>query len=64
MFVDEPDACIEALEVELDEGAQSYRTRLGEHRLAFPPQDFYLSTDELRALFDRGQRVEAHQLEV
>ncbi|HEX9104936.1 MAG TPA: DEAD/DEAH box helicase, partial [Polyangia bacterium] len=64
LFVDEPEACLEALEVELDEGATSYRARLDEHRLAFPPEDFYASVDELRALFDRGKRVEAHQLEV
>jgi transcription-repair coupling factor (superfamily II helicase) len=64
LFVDEPDACIEALALELDEAAESYAARLGEHRLAFPPEDFYVSTDELRALFDRGPRVEAHQLEV
>ncbi len=63
-FVDEPEACIEALETELDEGAESYRTRLDEHRLAFPPEDFYIGVDELRAIFDRGRRVEAHQLEV
>jgi transcription-repair coupling factor (superfamily II helicase) len=64
LFVDEPDACIEALEIELDEGATSYKTRLAEHRLAFPPEDFFISPAELRALFDRGKRVEAHQLEV
>ncbi|MGZ3404916.1 MAG: transcription-repair coupling factor, partial [Polyangia bacterium] len=64
LFVDEPDACVEALELELDEGAESYRTRLSEHRLAFAPEEFYASADELRALFDRGKRVEAHQLEV
>ncbi len=61
VFVDEPDACIEALEASSTRARESYRTRLGEHRLAFPPEDFYLSTDELRALFDRGQRVEAHR---
>ncbi|MCA1663392.1 MAG: DEAD/DEAH box helicase, partial [Myxococcales bacterium] len=64
LFVDEPDACIDALEVELDEGGTSYKARLGEHRLAFAPEDFYISPEELRALFDRGKRVEAHQLEV
>jgi len=64
LYVDEPEACLEALELELDEAAESYQTRLDEHRLAFSPEDFYLSMDELRALFDRGRRVEAHQLEV
>jgi len=64
LFVDEPDACLDALEVELDEGATSYQTRLEEHRLAFPPEDFFIGKSDLQALFDRGKRVEAHQLEV
>ncbi|MDB4969999.1 MAG: transcription-repair coupling factor [Myxococcales bacterium] len=64
LFVDEPDACIEALATELDEGRESYEARLAEHRIAFPPDDFYLSTAELQAIFDKGKRVEAHQLEV
>jgi transcription-repair coupling factor (superfamily II helicase) len=64
LFVDEPDACIEALATELDVGQQAYQARLEEHRLAFAPSDFFLSTDELRALFDRGRRIEAHQLEL
>jgi transcription-repair coupling factor (superfamily II helicase) len=64
IFVDEPDACIDALDTELDEGKESYEARLAEHRIAFPPDDFYVSTAELQAIFDRGRRVEAHQLEV
>ena len=64
LFVDEPDACIDALATELDEGAESYRARLAEHRLAFPPEEFFLSTKELQEIFDRQQRVEAHQLEI
>src|SRR5205807_6803662 len=55
VFVDEPDACIEALDTELDEGKESYEARLGEHRIAFAPDDFYVSTAELQALFDRGK---------
>jgi transcription-repair coupling factor (superfamily II helicase) len=64
LFVDEPDACIEALQEELEHGQAAYEARLAEHRLAFPPDDFLISTAELKALFDRNKRVEAHQLEI
>jgi transcription-repair coupling factor (superfamily II helicase) len=64
LFVSEPDSCIEALEEELDNGEEAYQARVAEHRLAFPPPEFYLSADEMGALIGSGQRVEAHTLEV
>ncbi|HEX6836950.1 MAG TPA: CarD family transcriptional regulator, partial [Polyangia bacterium] len=64
LFIDEPDACLEALEGELEEGQKAYQAKLDEHRLAFAPEDFYVSTKELAALFDSKACVEAHQLEV
>ncbi len=64
VFVDEPDACIEAVAAMHEEGERAYRARVDEHRLAFTPDEFYLSPADLQAIFDRGKRVEAHQLEV
>jgi len=64
LFVDDPEACLDNLDDELDDGRKSYQSRLDEHRLAFPPEDFYASVDEVRAFIERSARVEAHQLEV
>jgi transcription-repair coupling factor (superfamily II helicase) len=64
LFVDEPDSCRDALAETLDEGEESYRARLAEHRLAFPPADFFIDGEELEAIFARGRRVESHQLEI
>jgi len=64
LFVDEPDACLEAVEEELEDAELAYQARLDEHRLAFPPADFYLATGELEALLASGPRVESHALEI
>jgi transcription-repair coupling factor (superfamily II helicase) len=64
LFIDDPEACLQALEEELDNGAEAYQARLDEHRLAFPPEEFFSSADEVRAVIERSRRVEAHKLEI
>jgi transcription-repair coupling factor (superfamily II helicase) len=64
LFVDEPDACKEAVEEELVNGEEAYRARLNEHRLAFPPSDFFIDAADFGRLLDGGRRVEAHKLEI
>jgi transcription-repair coupling factor (superfamily II helicase) len=63
-FIDDPEACIEALEEDFDNGEEAYQARLEEHRLAFPPGDFFLDGKELRATLERARRVESHVLEI
>ena len=55
-FLIEPHRLYDELEQTLREGESAYRQRIAEHRLAFPPLDFYLSGDELRALFDEKRQ--------
>jgi transcription-repair coupling factor (superfamily II helicase) len=64
LFVDDPEAIVERVDEEHENGVEAYQARLDEHRLAFPVDDFYLSVDEVRALFDRRRRIEAHRLEI
>ncbi|MFI5290071.1 MAG: DEAD/DEAH box helicase, partial [Polyangia bacterium] len=64
LFVIDPDGCREALEDTLADGAEAYQARLAEHRLAFPPEEFYLSSKELGALVEGSRRVEALELEI
>jgi len=51
-----PHKLYDALAETLAQGEAAYKQRLAEHRLAFPPRDFYLSVDELRELFDASQK--------
>jgi transcription-repair coupling factor (superfamily II helicase) len=62
-FIDEPEACREAVEEELADGEEAYQARVDEHRLAFPPSDFYLDEKSFGTLLE-SRRVEAHQLEI
>lgn len=64
LFVDDPEACLENLDEELDDGARAYQARVDEHRLAFPPDDFYCAVDEVRKTIEGAARVEAHKLEI
>jgi transcription-repair coupling factor (superfamily II helicase) len=61
-LVDEPDAVLEALDDELARGDEAYHQRIADHRLAFPPSDFFLDAAELRATLDRARTIEARAL--
>ncbi|MFO0574977.1 MAG: transcription-repair coupling factor [Polyangia bacterium] len=50
-FLVEPHRLLHQLGDTLAQGEEAYQRRLGEHRLAFPPADFFLSEAELQALF-------------
>ncbi len=63
-FLDDPEACVEAVDDELADGTDAYEARIAEHRLAFPPTDFYLDTAGFRETLGRARRIEAHRLEI
>ena len=63
-LVDEPDSVMEAIEEDFVNGEESYRRRVDEHRLAFPPGDFFLTGKEARALFAGFRTVEASALDL
>ena len=64
LLVDEPDAVFATVEEELSRGENAYHQRLAEHRLVFPPADFFLSAAELRAQFSAARTVETRALEL
>src|SRR5581483_8428197 len=63
-FVDDPEACREALDEDWLNADEAYRGRLAEHRLAFPPEDFFVAPDDVSAQLANARRVEAHKLEI
>ncbi|MSP61274.1 MAG: transcription-repair coupling factor [Myxococcales bacterium] len=64
LFVDEPDTIFDALEDELARGDEAYHARVAEHRLAFPPAQFFLSPGELRGAFADARAIEVRALDL
>ncbi len=64
LLVDEPDATLAALEDEIARGDEAYHARLAEHRLVFPPSDFFIGKDELVAQLAAARTVEARALDL
>ena len=60
LLLDEPAAILSAIDDELEGGQTSYETRLAEGRLAFPPEDFFLPREQVRALLDSSTCIETH----
>ncbi len=50
-FLIEPHRLLDELRDTLIDAEAQYQRRLGEHRLAFPPGDFFLSVAELQSMF-------------
>ena len=61
----DPDAVARAAADEVDEAERRHQERLADHRISFPPSDFYLSLDQLAAqLSGPTRRVEVRTLEI
>ena len=64
IFVEEPDACLDHVEALAADDERGYATRMEDHKLALPPSDFYLSRDEVAALFEKRPLLESRELEL
>ena len=61
----DPDAIARAITDELDIAAARYRDRVDDHRLAFPPDDHYVSAEDIAtALAAAAHRVEVRGIEM
>jgi transcription-repair coupling factor (superfamily II helicase) len=58
-FLVEPHRLYDELRDTLVDAEAQYQRRLGEHRLAFPPSDFFLSTAELQQMFSGSPELPA-----
>ena len=63
-FMHDLDACMEALDDELEQGDQSYQGRVADQKLAFSPGEFYLDRSEMSELFARGRQLRMEKLDV
>ncbi len=62
-LLDEPSTIREAIDEELARGEEAYRRRLEERQLAFPPEEFLLTTEAVEQLIHSGRRIESWALE-
>jgi transcription-repair coupling factor (superfamily II helicase) len=64
-LVIDPDAVLRAATDEVEEAERRHRERLDDHRISFPPSDFFLLPDELStALAEAPRRIEVRPLEI
>jgi transcription-repair coupling factor (superfamily II helicase) len=63
LLVEHPDEVLTEVEDLFTQGERAYQGRIAEHRIAFPPRDFYLDHREVASIWRSRRVVEAVALE-